>query len=152
MPELRNRLIRPTKHHLGDSNDNANERWRLPHFEPAGPEVDIFSIPYADAHREAARQHRLIRNPDEIESRTAHIRQKPGRVAQLQGHGTVSNSRLTAGTDSGHAKEGEKKRGRHARIVEEWDELAKEERLYKKLRKRKVTQEQFDNHFLGEDE
>jgi ATP-dependent RNA helicase DDX55/SPB4 len=154
MPELRNRLIRPPKLHVGRSKGNAKERWRLPHFEPAGPEVDIFSIPYADAHREAARQKRLTihQNRDGIESRTSSGPHKSRKVVQSQGRDKVLNSVLPARPDSGHAKELEKKRGRHAKIVEEWGELAKEERLFKKLRKRKVTQEQFDNYFLGDDE
>jgi ATP-dependent RNA helicase DDX55/SPB4 len=126
----------------------------LPHFEPAGPEVDIFSIPYADAHRETARQKRLAanQNRDGFESRAPSSSQKARRVAQSQDCDKDSTSKFAAREDSGHAKQLEKKRGRHAKIVEEWDELAKEERLYKKLRKKKVTQEQFDNHFLGEDE
>ena len=42
-----------------------------------------------------------------------------------------------------------KRRGRNAQIAEEWDDLAKEERLYKKLRRGKITQEQFDEQMDG---
>jgi ATP-dependent RNA helicase DDX55/SPB4 len=39
----------------------------------------------------------------------------------------------------------DKKRGRHAQLVDEWDDLAKEERLYKKLRKKQITQDEYNN-------
>ena len=32
---------------------------KLKHYTPAGPEVDIYAIPYLDKAREAARQKRL---------------------------------------------------------------------------------------------
>lgn len=38
----------------------------------------------------------------------------------------------------------DKKRGRHAQLVDEWDDLAKEERLYKKLRKKKITEDEYN--------
>lgn len=39
----------------------------------------------------------------------------------------------------------DKKRGRHAQLVDEWDDLAKEERLYKKLRKKQITEEEYND-------
>jgi ATP-dependent RNA helicase DDX55/SPB4 len=39
----------------------------------------------------------------------------------------------------------DKKRGRNAQLVDEWDDLAKEERLYKKLRKKQITEEEYDH-------
>lgn len=38
----------------------------------------------------------------------------------------------------------DKKRGRNAQIMDEWDDLAKEERLYKKLRNKKITEEEYN--------
>ena len=41
---------------------------------------------------------------------------------------------------------------KQARIFDEWDELAKEERLYKKLRSKKITKEEYDKLMYGGDE
>lgn len=38
----------------------------------------------------------------------------------------------------------DKKRGRQAQLVDEWEDLAKEERLVKKLRRGKITKEEFN--------
>jgi hypothetical protein len=38
----------------------------------------------------------------------------------------------------------DKKRGKHMQILDEWDDLAKEERLYKKMRRGKITKEEFN--------
>lgn len=42
-----------------------------------------------------------------------------------------------------------KKKGKQQRIFDEWDELAKEERLYKKLRTKKITKEEYDELMYG---
>ena len=44
-----------------------------------------------------------------------------------------------------------KRKGKHEAIFDEWEELAREERLYKKLRKGKITQKQFDRGVKGGD-
>ena len=43
-----------------------------------------------------------------------------------------------------------KKRGKQAQIYDEWDELAKEERLHKKLRQGKITKEQYKQLMYGD--
>ena len=45
----------------------------------------------------------------------------------------------------------DKKRGRHAQLVDEWDDLAKEERLFKKLRKKQITEDEYNEqlHTVG---
>lgn len=43
----------------------------------------------------------------------------------------------------------EKKKGLHQQIVEEWDELAEEEKLYKKLKRGKITEEEYEKALLG---
>ena len=54
--------------------------------------------------------------------------------------------------------QGKKGRGRGSRLVpyhiifDEWDELAKEEKLYKKLRSKKITKEEYDKLIYGGDE
>ena len=42
-----------------------------------------------------------------------------------------------------------KRKGKHEALMEEWDELAREERLYKKLRKGKISQKQYDLGIKG---
>ena len=44
-----------------------------------------------------------------------------------------------------------KKRGKNAQIHDEWDELAKEERLHKKLRKGKITKEEYKRLMRGDE-
>lgn len=124
MPELREVLQK----HKG----------RLPHFAPAGPEVDIFAIPFKDKAREKARQKRL---EQELASggKNAKLIKAEKRKAEKE---RKAEQRKEAAKAKG--RNPEKKRGRQAQLMDEWDDLAKEERLYKKLRKGKVTQEQFD--------
>jgi ATP-dependent RNA helicase DDX55/SPB4 len=115
-----------------------DDKGKLKNFIGAGPDVSIFGIPFLDKTREAARQKRLAaellaggKNAKEIkaEQRKAEqlARQKDRRAAAI-----------------GKGRNPEKKRGRHAQIVDDWDELAKEERLYKKLRRGKITKDQYD--------
>ena len=44
-----------------------------------------------------------------------------------------------------------KRVGRHQQILAEWDDLAKEERLYKKLKRGKISQEEYDRQMYGDD-
>lgn len=127
----------PKMPELRDKHDKIN-------FKPAGPEVDIHAIPYRDKVREKARQKRLAaelaaggKNAKQIkaEQRAAEKirRQKERRQAEL---------------DKG--RNPNKKRGRQARLFDEWDELAKEERLYKKLRTGKITKEKYKELMYGD--
>ena len=43
----------------------------------------------------------------------------------------------------------DKKRGRNAQIHDEWEDLAKEERLYKKFRRKKITKKQYEEQLFG---
>lgn len=49
-----------------------------------------------------------------------------------------------------------KRKGKHDAIKEEWDELAKEERQYKKLKSGKINQKEYEKslkfHDSGDDE
>jgi ATP-dependent RNA helicase DDX55/SPB4 len=146
MPELRDRLVQRRKTRKG----GGSAQWYLPNFDAAGPEVDIFAIPYLDPHREAARQKRLRESPNRghlprvrgVE--TGHV----GKTKRSTGHEQSSRK----GTDKVDKLKNEKKRSRHAKILEEWDDLAKEERLYKKFRKKKISQAQLDRELYSEDE
>lgn len=113
-------------------------------FTPAGPEINIHAIPFKDKARESARQKRLAaelaaggKNAKQIkaEQRAAEriARQKERRAAEIA-----------------KGRNPHKKRGRQQRIFDEWDELAKEERLYKKLRSKKISKEEYDRLMYGE--
>ena len=124
MPELRTVLQK----HKG----------RLPHFTPAGPEVDIFAIPYKDKAREKARQRRL---QQELAAggKSAKLIKAEKRKAEKE---RKQKERRQLVVDKG--RNPDKKRGRQAQIVDEWDDLAKEERLHKQLKKGKISQEEYD--------
>ena len=124
MPELRDVLQK----HKG----------RLPHFKPAGPEVDIFAIAYKDKAREAARQKRL-QQVLAAGGKNAKVIKAEQRKAEKE---RKDRERRQIAVEKG--RNPEKKRGRQAQIKDEWDDLAKEERLHKKLRKGKITKEEFD--------
>lgn len=112
-------------------------------FKPVGPEVDIYAIKFKDRVREKARQKRLAmelatggKNAKQIkaEQRAAEKirRQKERRAAEIA-----------------KGRNPNKKRGKQAQIYDEWDQLAKEERLYKKLRQGKITKEKYKELMYG---
>jgi ATP-dependent RNA helicase DDX55/SPB4 len=111
---------------------------KLPHFTPAGRDVDIFAIPFKDKMREKARQKRL---KEELErgGKTAKQIKLEMKVAEKE---RKTKDRRDVAVAKG--RNPDKKRGKNARIADDWDELAKEERLFKKLRRHEITQEQFD--------
>jgi ATP-dependent RNA helicase DDX55/SPB4 len=111
---------------------------KLKHFTPAGPDVDIFAIAFADKDREAARQKRLASELAAGGRNAKEIKASYLKAQQLQ----RKKERRQASIEKG--RNPDKKRGRHAQIVDEWDDLAKEERLYKKLRRGKITKEEYD--------
>jgi ATP-dependent RNA helicase DDX55/SPB4 len=116
---------------------------KLKHFTPAGPEVDIYAIPYIDKARESARQKRLAAELAAGGKNAKQIKAEQRKAEQLQ----RKQERRQAAIDKG--RNPDKKRGRNAQIVDEWEELAKEERLYKKLRRRKITDHQYEELMHG---
>ena len=129
MPELRNVLQK----HNG----------RLPHFSPAGPEVDIFGIPFKDKAREAARQKRLQQELAAGGKNAGKIKAEQRKAEKERKRKERRQTALEKGRNP------DKKRGRQAQLFDEWDDLAKEERLHKKHRKGKITKEQYDELVLG---
>ena len=120
------------------------DKHRKLNFKPAGPEIDIHAIKFKDKVREKARQKRLAaelaaggKNAKQIkaEQRAAEKirRQKERRAAEIA-----------------KGRNPNKKRGKQAQIYDEWDELAKEERLHKKLRQGKITKEQYKQLMYGD--
>jgi len=116
---------------------------KLANFRPAGHEVNIFAIPYADRARESARQKRL---KEELEAGGKNAKQIKAelRKAEELRH---KNERRQRAIEKG--RNPDKKRGRHQQIVDEWDDLAKEERLFKKLRRGKINKDQYETLIRG---
>lgn len=124
MPELRDVL---NKH-----------KGRLPHFTPAGPDVDIFAIPYTDKARERARQKRL-QETEAAGGKSVKLLEAERRKERKE---LKQKERRQKAVEKG--RNPDKKRGKRAQIVDEWDDLAKEERLVKKLRRGKISKDEFD--------
>ena len=116
---------------------------KLKHFRPAGPEIDIYAIPYLDKTRESARQKRLAAELAAGGKNAKQIKAEQRKAEQLR----RQQERRQAAIDKG--RNPDKKRGRNARIVDEWEDLAKEERLYKKLRRGKISTAEYDEQLLG---
>jgi ATP-dependent RNA helicase DDX55/SPB4 len=116
---------------------------KLKNFAGAGPDVCIFTIAYLDKSREAARQKRLA---EELAAGGKNAKQIKAELKKAEGVERQKERRQAA---IAKGRKPEKKRGRHAQIVDEWDELAKEERLYKKLRRRKITKDQYEELMHG---
>lgn len=129
MPELRDIL----------SKNNG----KLPNFESAGPEVDIYKIPYLDKTREVARQKRLQAELAAGGKNAKQIKAEQRKAEKVQ----KEKDRRKQAVEKG--RNPDKKRGKNAQMMDEWDDLAKEERLYKKLRRGKITQEDFDEQMIG---
>lgn len=116
---------------------------KLPNFTPAGPEVNIYGIPFKDKARETARQKRLAAELAAGGKNAKQIKAEQKQADLLQRKKEKRQGEVAKGRNP------HKKRGRQAQIFDEWDDLAKEERLFKKLRRKKITQEQFDEMMHG---
>lgn len=117
---------------------------KLKNFTPAGPEVDIFRIPFLDKAREAARQKRLAEELAAGGKNAKQIKAEQRKAEKL----LREEERRQKAIEKG--RKPDKKRGRHQQIVDEWDDLAKEERLYKKLRRGKISKDQYDKLLRSE--
>ena len=116
---------------------------KLKHFVSAGPEVDIYSIPYLDKPREAARQKRLAAELAAGGKNAKQIKAEQRKADQIRRQKERRQIAIEKGRNP------DKKRGRNARIVDEWEDLAKEERLYKKLRRKKITKTEYEEQLFG---
>lgn len=110
---------------------------KLAHFTPAGPDVDIFAIPYLDKVREEARQKRLQQEIAKGGKTAKHIRAEEKKAKKER---------------KAKRKQQFKQRSRTTQMAEEWDDLAKEERLFKKLRRGKISQAEYDTELAAEHE
>ena len=118
---------------------------KLRHFTPAGPEVDIYSIAFKDKARESARQKRLAAELAAGGKNAKQIKAEQRKAELLRKQKERRQDAIQKGRNP------DKKRGRNAQIIDEWDELAKEERLYKKLRKGKITQAKYNELMFGKE-
>jgi ATP-dependent RNA helicase DDX55/SPB4 len=116
---------------------------KLKNFTPADADVDIYSIPFLDTVREDARQKRLAA---ELEAGGKNAKQIKAEARKADAE-RRQKERRQAAIEKG--RNPNKKRGRHAQIVDEWDDLAKEDRLFKKFRSGKITKEQYDEFLYG---
>ncbi|EED92238.1 predicted protein, partial [Thalassiosira pseudonana CCMP1335] len=107
-------------------------------FQAAGPEINIHAIPFLDKTREAARQKRLAAELAAGGKNAKQIKAEERAAERIRKQKERRQAEIAKGRNPN------KKRGRQARIFDEWDELAKEERLYKKLRTNKITKEEYD--------
>lgn len=112
-------------------------------FMPAGPEINIFAISYKDKTREKARQKRLKAELATGKKNAKQIKAEQRAIEKVKREKERRKKIIDKGQNPN------KRKGRHARIVEEWDELAKEERLYKKLRSGKITKEKYREQMYG---
>ena len=113
-------------------------------FKPAGPEINIHSIAFKDKTREAARQKRLAAELAAGGKNAKQIKAEQRAAERIQKQKDRRAAEIAKGRNPN------KKRGKQQRIFDEWDELAKEERLYKKLRSNKITKEEYDRLMYGE--
>jgi ATP-dependent RNA helicase DDX55/SPB4 len=116
---------------------------KLANFKLAGPEVNIFAIPYLDKAREAARQKRLKEELAAGGKNAKQIKAEQRKAEELRHQQERRQKAIEKGRNP------DKKRGRHQQIVDDWDDLAKEERLYKKLRRGKINKDQYETLIRG---
>lgn len=112
-------------------------------FTPAGPEIDIHAIQYKDKIREKARQKRLATELAAGGKNAKQIKAEQRMAAKLQREKEIRQSNIEKGRNPN------KKRGKQARIFDEWDDLAKEERLNKKLKQGKITKSEYKTLMYG---
>lgn len=111
-------------------------------FEPAA-DIKAVDIKYKDKAREKERQKKLVEIAKEKEKREEQ--RKNGALDKKR----MRQEELSEDASGKHPRRREKKKGLHQQIVEEWDELAEEEKLYKKLKKGKITDEEYEKALLG---
>eukprot|EP00980_Cylindrotheca_fusiformis_P003292 scaffold743_cov117-Cylindrotheca_fusiformis.AAC.11 len=116
---------------------------KLKNFTPASRDVNIYKIPFLDRAREAARQKRLAAELAAGGKNAKQIKAEERKAEQLQKQKERRQTAIEKGRNP------DKKRGRNAQIMDEWEELAKEERLFKKMRRGKISKEKYKELMYG---
>mmetsp|Transcript_35411 Transcript_35411/g.43731 ORF Transcript_35411/g.43731 Transcript_35411/m.43731 type:complete len:139 (-) Transcript_35411:2117-2533(-) len=101
------------------------------------PAHEVANIKFRDKHREKQRQANLLRMSLEGKKNN---KKESSKKKVLEKEGT---KRKMDKKESENVIRRRKKKGRQKQIYEEWDDLAKEERLAKKLRKGQITQKEY---------
>ncbi|OQR81314.1 DEAD/DEAH box RNA helicase, partial [Thraustotheca clavata] len=101
-------------------------------FEPAG--VKVVDIPYKDKAREKQRQTKLAQIAEEHKAEKLENYEKKQEKKRKEKEDAAKDA----------PRRREKKKGLHQQIVEEWDELDREERLYKKFKRGKITKADYE--------
>jgi len=115
------------------------------------------AVPYLDKSREKARLKRLALSKEAAaaaEQLEAAALAAAGPAKQLSGAAKKQAANLAEAqklNPKWTADGARKRKGKHEVIQEEWDDLAKEERLYKKLKKGKMSQKQYEAALRGQD-
>ena len=115
-------------------------------FQPAPPDVNIHGIPYLDKQREAARQKRLTKELAAGGKNAKQIKAEQ-RIAD---RARREKERKEEARKRGLRDPDKKRKGRNQQLMEEWDELAKEERLHKKLKRGKISREEYGRLMYGD--
>merc|ERR1719223_1701630 len=113
-------------------------------FKAAGPEIDIHGIKYKDKVRERARQKRLAAELAAGGKNAKQIKAEQRMAKKLQKEKDRRKDAIQKGRNPN------KKRGKNAQMFDEWDELAKEERLHKKLKQGKISKEKYRELMYGD--
>ena len=107
-------------------------------------DVDIDSIPYKNKHREKQRQKQLkIRKEQEKKRASSTSSSRNTKKQQKKSQDSSSKD---------NKKKKRKRKGKNKRMIEEWNALQKEERLYKRLKKGKITKDEYERLIRGLDE
>lgn len=113
-------------------------------FQAAGPEINIHAIPFLDKNREAARQKRLAAELAAGGKNAKQIKAEERAAERIRKQKERRQAEIAKGRNPN------KRKGKQAKIFDEWDELAKEERLYKKLKRNKITKKEYDRLMYGD--
>lgn len=108
-------------------------------YEAPEISVDVDSIQYKDKFREKHRRKQLKIKKEKEKNRPPETKKR--------------NEKIQSRNEKGKKKEKKRKRkGKNKRMVEEWNALAKEERLHKRLKKGKITKDEYERLIRGLDE
>lgn len=107
--------------------------------------IDTSSIPYRHKEREKARlkKQELYISQKELPQSSSNEEQKPEKKKVVVGKETHQQQP--------EKRKRKKKEGLHKKILDEWEELAAEEAMYKKMKKGHISKEDYDDIFDNTD-
>jgi len=126
--------------------------------------VSTEDVPYLDKGRERARRKRLEVAKEATAALVAAEEEAQRKQVEGGAQAGSNGTKQLSGAEKKRAKSMElalaanphwsedgprKRKGKQQQMMEEWDDLAKEERLFKKLRKGTITQKQYEAELKG---